>query len=76
MEMKPRHKQQHTLQTDLFHAGLTIAIIRQLMIRMVMDGPHIGHVRGWLSEVRRYGGLAALGQVFGLRSSRRACLPE
>lgn len=50
----------HNLATRLVHAGLGIAIISNLALSLMMQGPRQGQAGDWLFNIHQYVGIAAL----------------
>lgn len=57
--------QKHTLGTRLFHAGLGLAVITQLLTSLVAKPPAPDKTGNWLFSVHQYVGLAAFVFVVG-----------
>jgi cytochrome b561 len=56
----------HNRATRLFHAGLALVIVTQLLTSLVMQGPDEAQVGDLLFQLHRYSGLVATILAFGL----------
>jgi len=55
----------HNRATRLFHAGLALAIVTQLLTSLVMQGPNEAQAGDLLFQLHRYSGLTATVLAFG-----------
>lgn len=60
------HAQKHTRVTRMFHGGLALSILIQLLTSLVMQGPDDVQPGDLLFQIHRFSGITATGLAFAL----------